>query len=625
MTQLLTPSLNVADRLDEIASAMPHATAIAEPTRRFHGGRRVYRTITFRELADDVDRIARGLAAYGAKRGTRLALLVPPSIDFITLVFALLKSGVVQILIDPGMGKRNLIRCLTEAKPEGLVAVPRVQAIRAMLRRRFPLAKLNVTVGRRWWWGGGGVMLDEIRRSGTPCKVVAAPPNSPAPGDLTIAFQSVPPGQSVPTCEGTMAEDPAAIIFTSGSTGPPKGVLYRQVNFDRQVSEIRDRYGIELGEIDLPCFPLFGLFNAAMGVTTVIPRMDFSRPARVDPRNIVEAIEQWQVTQSFASPAVWKRVGPYCRKRGVRLNSLQRVMSAGAPVPAPVLEPMKAAIHPDGEVHVPYGATEALPVATIGAFEVLSQTWPLTEQGRGVCVGRKFPGIDWRVIRIGDGAIASIDDAEELPPGKIGELIVRGAVVTTEYVTRPEANALAKIADLECGDSSPHSISNAPATELLVETALKTKAVTSYRTPSFWHRMGDCGYLDEQDRFWFCGRMSQRVVTQDCVLYTIPVEARFNLLSGIARSALVGVGPPGRQQPAIVLEIARGGDPRQLLAELRGAMRQTGVRHLLVYPRSLPVDVRHNAKIGREQLAAWAEVQLCRNRSPRCVLLRDLT
>ncbi len=126
-------------------------------------------------------------------------------------------------------------------------------------------------------------------------------------------------------------------------------------------------------------------------------------------------------------------------------------------------------IDPTGDVHTPYGATEALPVASIAASEVLAETWPLTERGSGVCVGRRFPGIEWQVIRIIDGPINAIEATEELPPGEIGELIVRGPVVTTEYVTRREANALAKIRDAATADG--------PA-------------------ETFWHRMGDCGYLD---------------------------------------------------------------------------------------------------------------------------------
>jgi acyl-CoA synthetase (AMP-forming)/AMP-acid ligase II len=308
-------------------------------------------------------------------------------------------------------------------------------------------------------------------------------------------------------------------------------------------------------------------------------------------------------------------------------------MSAGAPVPASVLDSMKGVIHPDGEVHVPYGATEALPVATIEAAEVLSQTWPFTQQGRGVCVGRRFRGIDWRVIRIVDGPIGVIDEAEELPTGEIGELIVRGPVVTTEYVTRREANMLAKIDDLECGDLSPLSVSHQREGSLDFGAAWKSKTATSYRTPNPWHRMGDCGYLDEQDRFWFCGRMSQRVVTTTGVLYTIPIEAQFNLLPNVTRSALAGIGPRGQQQPAIVLEVSAASRRQwrnvattgRVTEEFLESMRRTGIRHLLVYPRSLPVDVRHNAKISREELSVWAAKQLCRRRTPRCVLLRDVT
>jgi acyl-CoA synthetase (AMP-forming)/AMP-acid ligase II len=555
--------VNVANRLDEMARLMPQAVAIAEPTRRIVADRRVYRTVTFRQLVDDVHTISNGLVALGARPGMRLALLVPPSIDFIALVFALLKSGAVQILIDPGMGKRNLLRCLADARPEGFVAISAVQAIRSVLSRGFPPAKLNITVGRKLWWNGP--TLDEIR-------------NTPTRADLLTAV--------------TTAHDEAAVIFTSGGTGPPKGVLYRHGNFDCQVAEIQAMYDIKPGEIDLPCFALFGLFNAAMGVTTVLPRMNFSRPATVDPRNIADAVEQWNATQSFASPAVWDRVAPYCEQHGLRLKSLRRVMSAGAPVPARVLRSMKAVIHPEGEVHTPYGATEALPVATIGSTEVLNDTWPLTEQGQGVCVGRRIPGIEWRVIRIVEGPIHSIAQTEQLPPGEIGELIVRGPVVTTEYVTRREANALAKITDDSARTGS---------------------------CPRQWHRMGDCGYFDEQNRFWFCGRVVHRVLTKSGPMYPIPCEAIFNQHPAVFRSALVGIGPQGDQTPVIIVEPKRdwrsqGGQSRtRLISELRAlgqANRLTAAIELFLIHPSLPVDVRHNAKIFREKLAIWATRRL---------------
>jgi len=551
-------------RLTAIAEQMPEAVAVVEPLGYGGNGKRRYRHVTFRELAQDSDRIAAGLRELGVAPGTRLALLVRPGIDFVALVFALFKAGAVTILIDPGMGRRNLVRCLADAEPEGFVAIPVVQAVRTLLRGQFPKARHNVTVGRQWFWGG--VTLNRLRRR---------------------------PWTGAETAQ-TAADDPAAIIFTTGSTGPPKGVLYRHGNFDAQVEQIRDFYDIRPGEIDLPGFPMFGLFNAAMGVTSVIPDMDPSRPARVEPKKIIEAIEDWGVTQTFGSPAIWDRVGRYCRQHDIRLPTVRRVLSAGAPVPAEVLRRMKAVIHPDGEIHTPYGATEALPVASISAAEVLGNltvsntaetavphgTADKTRCGAGVCVGRNFPGIQWKVIRIVDGPISSLDRVEELPHSEIGELIgeliVQGPVVTKEYCTRVEANAVGKIADGE----------------------------------SVWHRMGDTGYLDNDGRFWFCGRVAHRVLTADGPMYPVCCEAIFNSHQSVYRSALVGVGPVGSQRPIIVLELEKG---RQASESLLAEIRQLGcdnplterIDEFLFHP-SFPVDIRHNAKIFREKLAIWA-------------------
>jgi acyl-CoA synthetase (AMP-forming)/AMP-acid ligase II len=448
-----------------------------------------------------------------------------------------------------------LLKCLQEVDPEGFVAVPMVHAIRSTMRRRFPHARLNVTVGRRWFWGG--TTLSKLREHDSK------------------SFQPV----------STSAEDPAAIIFTTGSTGVPKGVLYRHGNFDRQVTEIRDFYGIKPGEIDLSGFPLFALFNTGMGVTTVLPEMDFTRPADVDPRNIIEAVHDWQCTQAFGSPALWNQVAPYCEQHQIELGSLKRVLSAGAPVPAHVLSRVKLLIHPGGDIHTPYGATEALPVASISATEVLRETAARTRDGQGTCVGRKFPGIAWKIIRISDKPIAKIDEIEELPPGEIGELIVRGDVVTRQYVTRREANALHKIAD---GDG-------------------------------VWHRMGDVGYFDAQQRFWFCGRKAHRVITPEETLFTIPCEAISNNHPRVYRSALVGVGPPGQQRPVLIVEtwpeqkVTSAADIQKLLAEVRELAskhpRTQSIRDFLHHPQ-FPVDIRHNSKIFREQLAVWAAKQL---------------
>lgn len=602
--------LNVADRLAAMAAETPNALAVVCPWRWSPGyaAKQVgisgapYATTTFAELNADATRLARGLLAWGVPPGTRLALLVRPGIDFVALVFALLRAGMVSVLVDPGLGKRNLMRCLAEAEPEGFVAISLAHAARMLLRRKFPRARWNVTVGRRWFWGG--LTLDELRM------------RDARSGSTELAEVSMldiqHPASSIrhPT---TSSSDPAAIIFTSGSTGPPKGVLYTHRMFDTQVAEIQSMYDIEPGGIDLACFPLFALFNSAMGVTTVLPEMDFSRPAKADPKRLLAAANDWRVTQAFASPAVWRAVGDYCAKSGDRIASLQQVFSCGAPVPAQVLRKTLACVAPGAQMHTPYGATECLPISTIEAAEVLGETASKTDRGAGVCVGRRFDSIDWRVIRIIDEPIDAMEDAEELPVGKIGELIVRGPQASPWYVTRTEANAFSKI----CGSRAEPS--PAPADRLSAPKAGGEDAPAHFRLTGdsdFWHRTGDVGYLDAEGRFWYCGRKSDVIHWGSFTFYPAQCEAIFNACDRVKQCAVVPLGPKAVGKPALVVELyvddpAYNSEPpaAELCQELRTYKDKHSllkeIDHLFVCPQ-LPVDIRHNAKINREELSKWA-------------------
>jgi acyl-CoA synthetase (AMP-forming)/AMP-acid ligase II len=542
--------VNVAERLSDIARRFPETVAVATPGSGDVAGKNCYTTCTFAELERDATALARGLVELGVKRGMRLVLLVQPGVEFVKLTLALLRSGATTVLIDPGMGRSHLLRCLAATQPEGFVAISRAQAVRTILHQRFPQTRINVTVGRRWFWGG------------------------PTYKKLLERGQ-----QSRATLPITCSSDPAAIIFTSGSTGPPKGVLYTHQMFDTQAVEIRRQYDIHPGSTDLACFPLFGLFNSVMGVTTVFPDMDFARPASADPTKLLAAANDWQITQAFASPAVWRKLSRHCTEAGEMIATLRKVFSCGAPVPADVLRRTLSVVAAGATMHTPYGATESLPIATIEAAEVLEETAALTDQGAGFCVGKKFNSVEWRIIRITDASLESIDQVEELPRGEIGELIVRGPQVSPEYVIGTDHNAQAKIAD---GDSN-------------------------------WHRLGDVGYFDAGQRFWYCGRKAHRVITLEKTLYTIPCEAIFNAHSEVTRSALVGVGRRGNASPVLVVEPHINGPTDHLeeeLWQLAGKHPHTATIQQILFHKSLPVDVRHNSKINRELLAKWASQQL---------------
>jgi acyl-CoA synthetase (AMP-forming)/AMP-acid ligase II len=545
-------SSNIAATLPEMARRRPDALAVVCPSGYDRAGRPRHTHWTFQQLDQQSDALARGLERIGIGRGVRTVLMVKPSLEFFALTFGLFKAGAIPVLIDPGMGIKNLGPCFAEAAPEAFIGIPRAD----LARRLFGWGK--ATIRTTWVVSPPDPKWYHLRRFlGEPYPIAPV-----QPGEV------------------------AAILFTSGSTGVPKGAVYTHEIFNSQVAILRDLYQIEPGEIDLSTFPLFALFGPALGMTSIVPEMDATRPARVDPTKILQAIDDFGVTNMFGSPALIRRVGDFGVKHGVKLPTLRRVISAGAPVPAKVLETFAAMLGPEARIFTPYGATEALPVCSIGSDEILGETRQATDQGAGVCVGRSVGGVRVEVIRISDEPIATWSEDLLVPDGTIGEIVVQGPVVTREYLHRPQATALAKIADLREGQGG------------------------------FWHRMGDLGYRDDRGRIWFCGRKAHRVMTTRGTLFTIPCEAVFNTHPEVARTALVGVGPPGSARPVLCVEPIHWpgrADRQRLRRELleRAVMHShtKEIKTILFHP-SFPVDIRHNAKIFREKLAVWAARKL---------------
>jgi acyl-CoA synthetase (AMP-forming)/AMP-acid ligase II len=248
---------------------------------------------------------------------------------------------------------------------------------------------------------------------------------------------------------------------------------------------------------------------------------------------------------------------------------------------------MRNAMPEDGLVHTPYGATECLPVACISSAGMSDEVIAATREGAGICVGAPVAPNAVAILRLFDEAVEQLRGDDLLPPGEVGEIIVHGPSTTDSYWRRDEQTRLAKMQDDE---------------------------------GRVWHRMGDVGYFDSKGRLWFCGRKAQRVQTVAGDLFADQVEAIFNTLDGIERTALVGVGLPGSQKPALCVQL-RSDSPRGTTAEekIKQSVRLLAQRHaslaqlteVLIHP-GFPVDTRHNSKIGRETLAAWATDQLQR-------------
>ena len=505
---------------------------------------------TFKELEQESSRLASGLVQFGMKSGERVLLMVPYGIDFVTLTFAMFKAGLIPVLIDPGLGKKNVLKCIKQVQPHGMIAIPLAHAIKKIFPANFKSIQHNVTVGTRWFWGGAS--LNKLLDSGKT--------------DFKMASME--------------KEHPAAILFTSGSTGPAKGVLFSHGIFNHQVRILQEQFDIQPDETDLPTFPLFGLFSSGLGMTSIIPDMDSTKPAHVDPKNIIVPIQNFKISSSFGSPALWDTVSQYCLDQNIQLPTLKRIIMAGGPVSGDLLARFETIIDKSCKIYTPYGATEVLPVSLIDRREILDETWSLSNQGKGTCVGHPIPGVEIKIIEISDQPILKWQDVNESGTNIVGEIAVKAEWATRTYFNRQDLTQLAKIED---GNS-------------------------------FWHRMGDLGRLDEKNRLWFYGRKNQRVVTEFETLYTIPCEAIFNQHPDVKRSALVGTGY--KTKPVIIIEpverIKSQAARQKFTAELleRGAKSSlTQSITKVLFHEEFPVDVRHNAKIFREKLSLWAKNQ----------------
>jgi acyl-CoA synthetase (AMP-forming)/AMP-acid ligase II len=523
------------------------------------GGRRPRET-SFAEMSVLADRTAAALARAGVRAGTRTAVMVPPGPELWAAILALARLRAVPVLVDPGLPFAAVRRCLDRARPEAFIGIPLAQAARLVLGWGRSSARIVVTVGPgRLWWGS---TIDGLRAASA--------------GDA----RSWPdPGP----------DDPALICFTSGSTGPPKGVPLRHRHLAAQLEGLEPLGGLGPGAVMLSPFVPFALGATAFGATALVPDTDPRHPARAKAAVLAADIRRHRVTAMFAPPALLDRLARHCTARGIVLDSLRDVLVAGAPLPIRTRERMREALDDRARLLSVYGATECLPVAAIESRE-LARTAAATAAGEGTCLGAPLPGAEVRVITVTDGPIDRWSPDLEVPPGTVGEIAVAGPAVGDPYLDDPGAAALARVPD---GDR-------------------------------VWHRMGDLGRVDGEGRLWFAGRKSERVRTAGGDLCTDHVEPIFDVLPGIARTALVGVGVPGgAQRPVLVVQPEPGTTRAQrtrlkvrVLAAAGRHPHTAGIRDVL-FRRRFPVDARHDSKIRRGELAAWAARRLRHRPRPR--------
>ena len=487
-------SENVTWALVELAQRVPDRDAIVEP-----GGRRC----TFAELDHRTAEIAGALVERGLTADDRVLVLAPMGIDLYELLLGTMRAGCPLVLLDPSAPrvKDNLARIGVSAFMGSAKA--------HLLRLKF--AELR---GLRAYISAGFTPL-------------------PHRSLKRLRGEPVPPQDRDP-------DFPALLTFTTGSTGTPKTVARSHRFLDAQRHILAEHMGLEDGDVDLPTLPVFLLNSLAAGATCVLPDADLRRVDSVDPARVIEQLRG--CTSTSGSPAFYAPIARWLVQNGETLPGLKKLFTGGARVPPELLDQLVRAF-PNARIEVLYGSTEAEPIASISAADVLGETAAAERSGKGSCVGTPVPQIQLRVAR--PGSFSS------LPTGEIGEVVVAGDHVNRGYFGDPVATAENKLVD---GDR-------------------------------IWHRTGDTGYLDSRGRVWLAGRVSGMVGE----LHPFLVEGRADGESWVVRSALVDVDGP-------VLACAVQGAPEGWEAVLSSEL---GVP--VVELPEIPVDPRHNAKIDRRK------------------------
>jgi olefin beta-lactone synthetase len=502
-------------------------------------------TIDFATFAARVDRVAATLLAQGLVSGDRVAMLTPPGVDLLVVVYGVWRAGGVTVIADRGLGLRGLGSAISSARPAWVIG-PRAARLASVVLRWSPRAQR--------------IDIDNL---------------------LATAELTDPTGLPRPPDHDAVA----AVLFTSGATGPAKGVLYRHGQLAAQRDALATTYGITDADRLVAAFAPFALYGPALGVPTAFVDCDVTTPGELTVAALDAACMHIDATMAFASPAALANVARTARA-GVEysgVSSLRLVFSAGAPVPAETLAEV-AALAPIASLHTPYGMTEALPITDIDFDTIAAAEGSETAPSAGVCVGMPVDGAEVMIAPLRFDALDGVP--ESVPAGELGEILVRSPWVSDGYLGRWQTQRIS-------------------------------------RPGAGWHRTGDVGQFDAEARLWVDGRAVHVIETVEGPIAPVPTERAIERaltpvgLAQAGRVAAVGVGPVGCQQLVIVIE--RPGHPDGLADDATAA----AVRRIVIRPvaavlivSGLPVDVRHNAKIDRSKVGAWADELLSGDSKP---------
>ena len=349
----------------------------------------------------------------------------------------------------------------------------------------------------------------------------------------------------------------AAVLYTSGATGPAKGVMYTHGQLRALAAVIQKQFAITDEDGIAAAYIPFALYGPAWGVAVALPKINVVAPSKLSASNLHTALDGVNGSILFAAPAPLRNI----IKDGATFNSVRCVMSAGAPVSDVLLRDVAHAF-PQAELFSPYGMTEMLIVS--------DGVRGTTSSHRGVAVGMPLPSADVMILPLG---FTSDEPVAPLEQGITGEVFVTGPWLSAGYDQHWERNRNARV----------------------------------LFNGSEWHRTGDVGHLD--NGLFIEGRIAHVIRAGDSVLTSVPIEqAVEEVLPGVSAAA---VGVPVNVNEALVVVLCDGETTGAADIAIERKVHEVAPDVVAVlFKKKLPVDRRHNSKIDRTALGAWAAAEL---------------
>jgi acyl-CoA synthetase (AMP-forming)/AMP-acid ligase II len=377
-------AFNISELFYEAAGLHPEKLALIDGDNR----------ITYSALQKQVDETAQDFINAGLKKGDRVLIFVPMSIDLYRIVLALFRMGAVAVFLDEWVSKRRMEACCEIADCKGFIGVMKVHMLRLFSK--------------------------ELRKIPIVLKLQAKQTNT------QHAF------------DPTESTDTALITFTTGSTGTPKAAKRTHSFLNEQFKALREKINPQPGDVDMSLLPIVLLINLGTGATSVIARFKASKPQSFKPAMICEQITKHQVNRMTASPIFITLLSEHLLSQGLALPAVKQVFTGGAPV-FPNEAELYTKAFDQAIVEIVYGSTEAEPISSINSRELLANKAELFS--KGLPVGKPDRVAEVNIIEISEETIAatSESDLKICPPGTVGEIIVAGPHVLREYFNNEEA------------------------------------------------------------------------------------------------------------------------------------------------------------------------------------------